>query len=67
MVADLERMGDLAKHVAKIARLHYPAPPIPTELHEVIDNTSRVAQRMVDQAGVVIQTRDVSAGRQMAY
>lgn len=25
MVADLERMGDLAAHVSKIARLRYPA------------------------------------------
>ena len=24
LVADLERMGDLAQHVAKIARLRYP-------------------------------------------
>jgi phosphate transport system protein len=61
MVADLERMGDLAAHVSKIARLRYPAPAIPTELHSVIENMSTVAGKMVDAAGDVIKTRDVAA------
>ena len=61
MVADLERMGDLAAHVSKIARLRYPAPAIPTELHKVIEDMSTVAGRMVDAAGDVIKTRDVAA------
>lgn len=61
MVADLERMGDLAAHVSKIARLRYPAPAIPTELHKVIQDMSTVAGQMVDAAGDVIKTRDVEA------
>jgi len=61
MVADLERMGDLAAHVSKIARLRYPAPAIPTELHKVIEDMSTVAGKMVDAAGDVIKTRDVAA------
>jgi phosphate transport system protein len=65
MVADLERMGDLAAHVAKIARLRYPAAAIPAELHGVIEDMGRVAQRMVDQAGEVIKTRDVSAAHRV--
>ena len=32
MVAELERMGDLAAHVAKIARLRYPESAIPEAL-----------------------------------
>ncbi|MEY3400277.1 MAG: hypothetical protein RLZZ486_745 [Actinomycetota bacterium] len=32
MSADLERMGDMAHHVAKIARLRHPAPAVPAEL-----------------------------------
>ena len=51
MVADLERMGDLAAHISKITRLRYPAAAIPAELHGVIEDMGRVAQRMVDQAG----------------
>ncbi|GAA1594366.1 phosphate signaling complex protein PhoU [Kribbella sancticallisti] len=65
MVADLERMGDLAAHVSKIARLRYPAPAIPAELHGVIEEMGRVAGRMVDGAGDVIKTRDVDAAARL--
>jgi phosphate transport system protein len=61
MVADLERMGDLSAHISKIARLRYPSPAIPAELHGVIEDMGRVAERMVHQAGDVIRTRDVDA------
>jgi phosphate transport system protein len=61
MVADLERMGDLAAHVSKIARLRYPAPAIPAELHGVIEEMGSVAGKMVDAAGDVISSRDVEA------
>jgi phosphate transport system protein len=61
MVADLERMGDLAAHVSKIARLRYPAPAIPTELNGVIEEMGAVAGRMVDGAGDVIRSRDIDA------
>ncbi|MFC5266837.1 phosphate signaling complex protein PhoU [Kribbella qitaiheensis] len=65
MVADLERMGDLAAHVSKIARLRYPAPAIPTELHAVIEEMGAVAGRMVDGAGDVIKSRDVKAAAKL--
>ncbi|GAB3822986.1 phosphate signaling complex protein PhoU [Kribbella italica] len=65
MVADLERMGDLAAHVAKITRMRYPAAAIPVELHGLIEDMGRVAQRMVDQAGEVIKTRDVSVAQRI--
>jgi phosphate transport system protein len=65
MVADLERMGALAAHVAKITRLRYPLPAIPVELEDLIEDMGRVAQRMVDQAGDVIHSRDVSAAHRI--
>ncbi|MDX6239723.1 MAG: phosphate transport system protein [Kribbellaceae bacterium] len=65
MVADLERMGDLAAHVSKIARLRYPAPAIPAELHGVIVEMGDVAGRMVDSAGDVIKSRDVEAAARL--
>ena len=65
MVADLERMGDLAAHVSKIARLRYPAPAIPAELQSVIEEMGTVAGRMVDGAGDVIKTRDVEAAARL--
>jgi phosphate transport system protein len=61
MVADLERMGDLAAHAAKIARMRYPQPAIPAELSTVIEQMGTVAEAMVNAAGNVIKTRDVSA------
>jgi phosphate transport system protein len=63
MVADLERMGDLAAHVAKVARMRYPQPAIPAELSAVIEEMGAVAEAMVNAAGDVIKSRDVAAAQ----
>lgn len=63
MVADLERMGDLAAHVAKVARMRYPQPAIPPELSALIDEMGTVAEAMVNAAGDVIKSRDVKAAQ----
>jgi phosphate transport system protein len=65
MVADLERMCDLAAHVAKIARMRYPASAIPAELHDVIQDMGRVAQKMVNDAGDLIKSRNVAAAHRL--
>ena len=36
MSADIERMGDLARHVAKVARLRYPNSAVPAEERSII-------------------------------
>jgi phosphate transport system protein len=59
MSADLERMGDLALHVAKVARMRYPRSAIPAELVATILEMGQVAQRIVTKAGSVIASRDV--------
>ena len=41
--ADLERMGDLAEHVAKIALRRFPVPAVPDELAPVIRDMAAVA------------------------
>ncbi|MFZ0530911.1 MAG: phosphate signaling complex protein PhoU [Propionicimonas sp.] len=51
MVADLARMGDLAAHVAKIARLRYPEHAIPDGLVANFTLMARVAEDMVATAG----------------
>jgi phosphate transport system protein len=61
MSADLERMGDGALHVAKIARLRYPSTAIPAELRATILQMGQVAERIVAKAGSVIASRDVAA------
>jgi phosphate transport system protein len=65
MVADLERMGDLAAHTSKIARRRYPAAAIPVEVHPVVEQMGRVAERMVNQAGDVILSGDVAAAQRL--
>ncbi|MFD8481223.1 phosphate signaling complex protein PhoU [Kitasatospora sp. NPDC059673] len=59
MSADLERCGDLARHVAKVARLRYPETAVPNDLHPIVLEMGQLAQRLVAKAGLVIATKDV--------
>ncbi|RAJ42390.1 phosphate transport system protein [Kitasatospora sp. SolWspMP-SS2h] len=59
MSADLERCGDLARHVAKVARLRYPETAVPLDLHPIVLEMGQLAQRLVAKAGLVIATKDV--------
>ncbi|MEV6976161.1 phosphate signaling complex protein PhoU [Kitasatospora sp. NPDC093806] len=59
MSADLERCGDLARHVAKVARLRYPESAVPRDLHSTVLELGQLAQRLVAKAGLVIATKDV--------
>lgn len=58
--ADLERMGDLAHHIAKLARLRYPKNAVPTELVEVITEMGMAASRIVEKMAVVLEFRDTT-------
>jgi phosphate transport system protein len=59
MVADLERMGDNAVHVAKIARRRYPASAVPPALRGIVVQMGHAAEEIVAKAGSVIASRDV--------
>lgn len=65
MVADLERMGDLALHVAKVARRRYPARAVPPELRATVLEMGQVAQRVVAKAGSVVATRDLAMAAEL--
>ncbi|HEX7353913.1 MAG TPA: phosphate signaling complex protein PhoU [Mycobacteriales bacterium] len=65
MVADLERMGDLALHVAKIARRRYPASAIYAENRDTILEMGQTAQRIVTKAGAVIAGRDLTKAAEL--
>lgn len=65
MSADLERSGDLARHVAQLARLRYPQPAVPGDLHRTILEMGQLAQRLMAQAAEVLRTRDVDAALQL--
>jgi phosphate transport system protein len=60
LVADLERMGDLALHVAKIARLRFPECAVPDEARDVIAQMGEVAQSLVNKVADVVEGRDIS-------
>jgi phosphate transport system protein len=47
--ADLERMGDLAEHVAKTAQRRHPSPAVPAELRPVFQQMAEVGDRMADK------------------
>ena len=61
MSSDLERMGDLARHIAKVARLRYPASAVPPALVAHILQMGQVAERIVAKAGSVIASKDTGA------
>ena len=52
--ADLERMGDLAEHVAKTALRRHPSPAVPAELRPVFRQMADVADRMAEKIAVVL-------------
>ncbi|HEX3816136.1 MAG TPA: phosphate signaling complex protein PhoU [Mycobacteriales bacterium] len=60
MITDMERMGDLARHIAKVARMRYPVSAVPPELRETISDMGSVAGQIVAKAGAVIATQDAA-------
>jgi phosphate transport system protein len=65
MATSLERMGDLAVHIAKQVRLRYPNPSIPAELHATFAEMGNAASKIVAEAGRVIESRDTSLADKM--
>lgn len=65
MSSRLERMGDLASHIAALARRAYPHPAIPEAVHEDFvelgDNAQRVARRVTR----LLSSRDVELAEQI--
>jgi phosphate transport system protein len=61
MSSDLERMGDLARHVAKVARLRTPQSAVPAQLRSHILQMGQVAQSIVAKCGSIIASKDIEA------
>lgn len=59
LAADFERMGDLAHHVAKIARLRYPEHAVPHEVRDVFQQMGQVAESLLTKVVAVVDGRDV--------
>src|SRR3569623_260775 len=65
MVSEFERMGDLAVHVAKIARLRVPDLAVPDEVVPTIARMAAVAEEMIAQVGHVIADSDIAAAEEL--
>ena len=63
MSSDLERMGDLARHVAQVARMRYPEHALPDELRETFADMGRIAEDLVRRVGEVIRSQDLTQAR----
>ena len=62
---DIERMGDLALHVAQAARRRHPHPVLPAEVAPYFAEMGRVGVALARKAGEVIRTRDLAAAAQL--
>ncbi len=61
MVADLERMGDLSVHIAKVARLRYPIRAVPEVMVPTVKSMAETADEMIASAAEILATQDIRA------
>ena len=65
IITDLERMGDLAHHIAKVARLRHPDRAIPEALLLPFTEMGHVAEKLSIMVAGVITTRDTEMALQV--
>ncbi len=64
-VNDLDRMGDLAQHIAKIARLKHPKVAVPGEVRPVFARMALLAGELAEAAATAIESRDAMGGERL--
>jgi phosphate transport system protein len=62
---DIERMGDLALHIAQAARRRHPQPVLPDEIKPYFAEMGRVGVALAVKAGEVIRSRDLTAAAEL--
>jgi phosphate transport system protein len=65
IAADLERMGDLAVHVAKTGLRRHPAPAVPAELTTVVREMASVADQMAGKISRLLSTPTVTRATEL--
>lgn len=65
IIADLERMGDLAVHIAKVARMREPQIAVPEQLQPTIRSMAEVADAMIEAASHIVAERDVTTAPEL--
>ncbi|WP_061962935.1 phosphate signaling complex protein PhoU [Demequina aurantiaca] len=58
--AGLERMGDLAQHIAEAARRSYPESAIPASHREIFEGMTAAAKQTASEVVELMQTRDLN-------
>jgi len=65
VAGDLERMGDLAEHVARTARRRHPAIAVADELRPVISAMADIAERMAGKIAWVLSAPDATLAAEL--
>lgn len=66
MAADLERMGDLARHIATVARMRFPDCAVPDEMRDVFARMSEVGASLAQTVAKIVETKDVTGADALA-
>lgn len=65
VVADLQRMGALAVHIAEATRRRHPAAVLPAPVRPIFEAMSSLAVDMAERTGVVLSDRDLPVARSL--
>ncbi|HWB35827.1 MAG TPA: phosphate signaling complex protein PhoU [Rugosimonospora sp.] len=65
VAADIERMGDLADHVAKTALRRAPEHALPEELRPVITDLAAACDRLADKIARALENADAESAREL--
>jgi phosphate transport system protein len=65
-VGHLQRMGNLARHIATIARLKHPNPMISSQVRPVLARMSLLASQLAEDAAIAIEYYDPLSGCRLA-
>ncbi|WP_124054386.1 phosphate signaling complex protein PhoU [Arcanobacterium ihumii] len=63
--ATLERMGDLARHVAYVARGRYPNVAVQGDVHDLLVTMAEHAATVGEKVAILVDTRDLSLATQI--
>ncbi len=65
MSASLERMGDLARHLAQLTRLRFPDPVVPASVMPTFSEMARLDLSIARDLGELLETRDLAVARRI--
>lgn len=66
MSASLERMGDLARHIAQLARLRYPAQVLPSRITDTFRELAELDMAIASKVSELLETRNLELTNDIA-